>query len=299
MSRTEQVRDLGAVGVWAPWWLWEQEGEQLAEAAADVEELGFGALWVANGPGMLETAAAVLGATERITVATGIVNIWVHSSEQVAAGYRQAEEEHPGRLLLGLGNGPREAAQWALSPYRELTQYLDRLDAAGVPVERRMLAAVGPRMLELAAARSSGAHPFLSTPEHTAQARVALGSGPLLAPELKVVLESDPGTARAIARQALEFYLSKRGYSGNLRRLGFTDEDLAGGGSDRLVDAVVAWGDVDAVMARIAEHHQAGANHVAVQVLNWQTDDPDRDQRRLPRAQYRQLAEGLASLEPR
>jgi probable F420-dependent oxidoreductase len=244
---------------------------------------------------MLETASLVLGATERITVATGIVNIWVHDSADLAAAYRQAEVEHPGRFLSGLGNGPREAAQWSLSPYRELTQYLDRLDAAGVPSEGRMLAAVGPRMLELAAARTSGAHPFLSTPEHTAQARVALGDEALLAPELKVVLESDQGTARAIARQALEFYLRKRGYAGNLRRLGFTDEDLVGGGSDRLVDAVVAWGDVDAVISRIAEHHQAGADHVAVQVLDWGTDTPDREKRRLPRAQYRRLAEALGT----
>jgi probable F420-dependent oxidoreductase len=145
-------------------------------------------------------------------------------------------------------------------------------------------------MLGLAGERSSGAHPFLSTPEHTAQARTALGAGPLLAPELKVVLESDPATARAVARQALDFYLSKRGYSGNLRRLGFTDDDLANGGSDRLVDAVVAWGDVDAVKARIAEHHEAGADHVAIQLLTWQTDGPDRDDRRLPRSGYRKLS---------
>lgn len=282
------VRELGTVGIWAPWWLWEQEGDQVGETAAELEQLGFGALWVANGPGMLETASRLLTATERLTVATGIVNIWVHPVDQIAAAYRQLEDAHPGRFLLGLGNGPREAAQWALSPYRELTQYLDRLDA--VPDHARIVAAVGPRMLGLAGARSSGAHPFLGTAEHTAQARAILGEGPLLAPELKVVLEPDPATARAIARQALAFYLSKRGYSGNLRRLGFTDQDLTGGGSDRLVDAVVAWGDPDTVAKRIAEHHEAGADHVAVQVLDWRTDAPDLSQRRLPRAQYEQLA---------
>lgn len=239
---------------------------------------------------MLQTAARLLAATERLTVATGIVNIWVHAADDVATVYRQVEGDHPGRFLLGLGNGPRETAQWALSPYRELTRYLDRLDAAGVADHARIVAAVGPRMLGLAAARSRGAHPFLGTAEHTAQAREILGDRPLLAPEVKVVLEPDPATARAIARQALEFYLTKRGYSGNLRRLGFTDEDLAGGGSDRLIDAVVAWGDPDAIARRIAEHHQAGANHVAVQVLDWQTDAPDRSQRRLPRAHYEQLA---------
>jgi probable F420-dependent oxidoreductase len=203
-------RELGPVGVWAPWWLWTQEDDQLPDAVAELEELGFGTLWVANGPTMLDLASTVLAATERTTIATGIVNIWVHSSTDVAATYRRAEEQHPGRLLLGLGNGPREPAQWALSPYHELTQYLDRLDADGVPPEARMLAAVGPRMLDLSAARSSGAHPFLSTLDHTAQARSTLGQGPLLAPGQKVVLESDPATARAIARQALGFYFSKR-----------------------------------------------------------------------------------------
>ncbi len=184
-----------------------------------------------------------------------------------------------------------------MSPYRELTQYLDHLDAAGVPADARILAAVGPRMLALSAARSRGAHPFLITPEHTASARTALGQGPLLAPEQKVVLEADPSTARAIARQALEFYLSKRGYATNLRRLGFSEDDLADGGSDRLVDATVAWGDADTVLARIAEHHQAGADHVAIQLLTWETDSPDRTQRRLPRAEYRRLAEALAGGE--
>jgi probable F420-dependent oxidoreductase len=148
-------------------------------------------------------------------------------------------------------------------------------------------------MLALAATRSRGTHPFLITPEHTAAARTTLGDGPLLAPEQKVVLESDPSTARAIARQALDFYLTKRGYATNLRRLGFTDDDLADGGSDRLVDATVAWGDPNTVRARIAEHHQAGADHVAIQLLTWQTDSPERTSRRLPREGYRRLAEAL------
>jgi len=242
---------------------------------------------------MMGLAATALQATELLTVATGIVNIWVHAAADVAEAFHRAEKEHPGRLLLGLGNGPREAAQWALSPYRELTQYLDYLDAADVPADRRVLAAVGPRMLALAAFRSRGTHPFLITPEHTAAARTALGDGPLLAPEQKVVLESDPSTARAIARQALDFYLTKRGYATNLRRLGFTDDDLADGGSDRLVDATVVWGDPDTVRARIAEHHQAGADHVAIQLLTWQTDTPERTNRRLPREGYRRLAEAL------
>lgn len=284
---------LGAVGIWAPSSLWAREGDGLPEAVAELEELGFGAVWLGNGPDMLRLAATALRATEQLIVATGIVNIWVHAAADVAEAFHLAEKEYPGRLLVGLGNGPREAAQWALSPYRELTQYLDYLDAADVPADRRVLAAVGPRMLALAATRSRGTHPFLITPEHTAAARTALGDGPLLAPEQKVVLESDPSTARAIARQALDFYLTKRGYATNLRRLGFTDDDLADGGSDRLVDATVAWGDPDTVRARIAEHHQAGADHVAIQLLTWQTDSPERTSRRLPREGYRRLAEAL------
>ncbi|WP_410789035.1 LLM class F420-dependent oxidoreductase [Kribbella sp. C-35] len=284
---------LGAVGIWAPSTLWTQEGDGLRDAVAELEELGFGTVWVGNGPNMLELAATALQATEELTIATGIVNIWVHAAPDVTEAYHRMEKQHPGRLVLGLGNGPREAQQWSQSPFRELTSYLDRLDAADVPVGRRILAAVGPRMLALAAARSRGAHSFLITPEHTAIARTALGDGPVLAPEQKVVLESDPSTARAIARQALDFYLSKRGYTTNLRRLGFTDDDFAHGGSDRLVDATVAWGDLETVRARVKEHHDAGADHVAVQLLTWQTDAPNRTSRRLPGEGYRRLADAL------
>jgi probable F420-dependent oxidoreductase len=294
MRSEQHARSLGSVGIWAPSSLWAQEGDGLPDAVAELGELGFGTVWLGNGPDMMDLAATALAATERITVATGIVNIWVHSPEDVAAAFHLAEKRHPGRLLLGLGNGPREATQWAMSPYRELTQYLDHLDAAAVPAEARVIAAVGPRMLALSAARSRGAHPFLITPEHTALARTTLGPEPLLAPEQKVVLESDPSTARAIARQALDFYLSKRGYATNLRRLGFSEEDLSHGGSDRLIDATVAWGDPDTVRARINQHHQAGADHVAIQLLTWQTDTPNRTDRHLPRAHYRRLAAALA-----
>jgi len=284
---------LGRVGVWAPLWLWSQEGPRLPEAAAELDELGFGAIWVANGPDIMQVAASLLDVTRRASVATGIVNIWVHPAATVAASFTEITARHPGRLLLGLGNGPREAAQWELSPYRRMVAYFDELDSYGIPVDDRVLAAVGPRMLALAAKRSCGSHPFLVTPEHTQQARAVLGAGPLLAPELKVVLEPEPSRAREIARQALGFYLSKRGYSTNLRRLGFTDDALAGGGSDRLIDAVVAWGDADAVLRRVEEFHQAGADHVALQVLTDETDHPDPQRRRLPREQYRQLAGAL------
>jgi probable F420-dependent oxidoreductase len=285
----------GRVGLWAPLWLWVQEGDALPEAAAEIEDLGYGAIWLANGERVLELAGATLAATRAITVATGIVNIWVHPAGTVAAAHAELAAKYPDRWLLGLGNGPRQAEQWQLSPYREMVGYFDVLDASGVPADQRVLAAVGPRMLALAAARSRGAHPFLTTPEHTRQARAALGPDALLAPEQKVVLETDPDRARAVARQALEFYLPKRGYSTNLRRAGFTADDLAGGGSDRLVDAVVAWGDTGAIRARVDEHLAVGADHVAVQVLTAGTDAPDLDRRRLPRAVYRELAPALAT----
>ncbi len=290
--------NLGRVGLWVPLRLWVREGSRLPETASELDELGFGAIWLGNGPTIMDITESLLAATRRITVATGIVNIWAHpSATAIAASYRQSATTHPDRLLLGLGNGPREARQWRLSPYERMVAYFDELDASGVPASDRVLAAVGPRMLALAAARSAGAHPFLTTPEHTQQARAALGSGPLLAPELKVVLQADPATARATARQTLAFYLDKRGYSTNLRRLGFTEEDLASGGSNRLIDAVVAWGNVDTVLTRIDEYHQAGADHVAVQVLTEDTDSIDPDRQRLPHEQYRRLAEALLSTE--
>jgi probable F420-dependent oxidoreductase len=261
------------------------------KTAREVEELGFGAIWVANGPA--DAATAILDATRSIPVATGIVNIWLHPAAATADWYADTVARHLDRLLLGLGNGPREPAHWRMSPYATMVRYLDELDARAIPVEHRVLAAVGPRMLDLSARRGRGAHPFLTTPEHTYQARETLGDRPLLAPELKVVLATDPAEARATARQALGFYLSRRGYSTNLRRLGFTDDDLAGGGSDRLVNAVVAWGDVDQVLRRIDEHHHAGADHVALQPLTEDSDHPDTQRRRLPLEQYRRLAEAL------
>lgn len=273
--------ELGRIGLWAPLALWVREGERIAEAAAELDELGFGAIWLGNGPTIMDVASSILDSTRRITVATGIVNLWVHPAESVAARYAEIATCHRDRFLLGLGNGPRQPDQWRQSPYQRMVDYLDRLDT--VPASARVIGANGPRMLALAADRGRGAHPFLTTPEHTRQARDILGPEPLLAPELKVVLEPDPGLGRAIARQNLDFYLSKRGYAGTLRRLGFTDADLAGGGSDRLIDAVAPFG--PAALARIHEHRQAGADHVAVHPL---TADG-----RLPRARYRQLADAL------
>jgi len=169
---------ISRIGLWAPLWLWIQEGASLPEAAAEVDGLGFGAIWLGNGPTIMDVASSLLDATPRITVATGIVNIWVHPVEEIAGRSARLAEQHPSRLLLGLGNGPREPGQWLLSPYGKMVEYLDRLDASGCPADGRILGAVGMRMTALAAARSLGAHPFLTTVDHTRQARAILGDGP-------------------------------------------------------------------------------------------------------------------------
>jgi len=262
--------DLGRVGVWSAQLRYGDRGA-IREAAAELEDLGYGALWVPGGAGgdVLGDCARLLDATRRVVVATGILNIWMHDAADVAAGHQRLAR---GRFLLGLGVSHAllvDRTGTYERPLAKMREYLDRLDAASppVPVAERVLAALGPRMLELARDRSAGAHPYLTTPDHTAVARAVLGPGPLLAPEQKVVLETDAGRARAIAREALAIYLRLPNYTNNLLRSGFTTDDLAGGGSDRLVDRVVAWGDVETVAARIGEHFAAGADHVCIQVL--------------------------------
>jgi probable F420-dependent oxidoreductase len=256
--------DVGRLGIWE-----RRQESWLREAGAlrELEELGFAAVWLgASPPADLKDAAELLDASSRLVVATGIVNVWDSPPEEVAASVRRLAS---GRFLLGVGIGHRRAVGEAyVRPYDKLVGYLDALDTAGVPVQARALAALGPRVLRLAAERTAGAHPYLVTPEHTARAREILGAGPLLAPEQKVVLETDPDAARALARRRLGPYLVLENYTNNWRRLGFTDEELAGEGSDRLVDALVAWGDEEAIRSRVAEHHAAGADHVALQVLN-------------------------------
>lgn len=246
------------------------------ELAATLERLGYGAIWVGASPGDLRHIEELLDATSAIAVTTGIVNIWANGPRDVAASYHRIEERHPGRFLLGIGAGPREAtgARYA-RPYAALAGYLDELDAAGVPVQRRVLAALGPRVLKLSAERSAGAHPYLVTPEHTRRARGILGPGRLLAPEQKVVLGTDPARARAIGRPTVEKpYLGLVNYTSNLRTLGFGDDDLAGGGSDRLIDALVVHGGTAAVAAGLAAHLEAGADHVAVNLITAPGEDP-------------------------
>ena len=200
-------------------------------------------------------------------MATGIVNVWTAPAEQVAESYHRIEKTHPGRFLLGIGIGHPEHTDEYRKPYDVLVEYLDALDSCKVPTSRRVVAALGPKVLKLAAQRSAGAHPYLTTPEHTAQARDLVGGSVLLAPEHKVVLTTDADEAREIGRKTVDFYLDLSNYLNNWKRLGFTDEDVTKPGSDKLIDAVVAHGTPDDIANRLDEHLRAGADHVAIQVL--------------------------------
>lgn len=257
------------------------------EASTELESLGYTAVWLPDIGGDVWTPLdAVLGATAEMTVATGILNIWMHEPAESAAEFARLTAAHGPRFLMGLGvsHGPFINATGAghySKPLSHMSDYLDGLDAAAdpVPAADRALAALGPKMLELARTRAAGTHPYLVVPEHTAAARDALGAGPLVAPEQGVVLSTDPARAREVARQHLATYLALPNYANNWFRLGFTEEDTLDGGSDRLVDALIAWGDEDAILARVQEHRDAGADHVCLQVLG--DDLPMDDWRRL------------------
>ncbi|SEB11439.1 MULTISPECIES: LLM class F420-dependent oxidoreductase [unclassified Mycobacterium] len=238
------------------------------QQAAEIEALGYGAIWVGGSPpAELDWVEPLLGATERLKVATGIVNIWTAAAGPVAESFHRINTAYPGRFLLGIGVGHREVITEYKKPLDALNEYLDKLDEYGVPKEHRVVAALGPQVLKLSARRSAGAHPYLTTPEHTAQARELIGPDAFLAPEHKAILTTDADKARAVGRQALELYLNLNNYLNSWKRLGFTDSDIAKPGSDRLVDAVVAYGTVDAIAARLKQHLDAGADHVPVQVL--------------------------------
>ena len=195
------------------------------------------------------------------------MNIWKDDARSVAASHRRITAAFPDRFLLGVGVGHPEATSDYRRPYQALVDYLDVLDAEGVPANERALAALGPKVLRLAAERSAGAHPYLTTPEHTREARELIGAGVLLAPEQKVVLDPDPGTARAAGRKALKYYLGLTNYVSNFKRMGFTDDDVSGSGSDRLVDALVGHGDPATAARPVQAHLTAGADHVAVQLI--------------------------------
>lgn len=256
--------------------IWRHEGALSPELAQQIEALGFGTIWIGGSPpGDLALAESMLAATDRIAVSTGIVNVWSTPAAEVAASYRRVEAAYPGRFLLGVGVGHPEATSDYRRPYATIVEYLDALDAAGVPVAGRVLAALGPKMLALSAERAAGSHPYLTTPEHTREARALLGDGALLAPEHKVVVDPDPERARGLGRPIVaKPYLGLRNYTSNLLRLGWTETDIADGGSDRLIDALVAHGDAAAVAARLDEHLDAGADHVCAQVLTEGFADP-------------------------
>jgi probable F420-dependent oxidoreductase len=294
----QRTMQLGATGIWTHQ-LDNFPAAKAQEAVAELEELGFGALWFGEAMGReaLTSAGLLLAGTKRIVIATGIANIYGRDPVTMAAAQKTLAEAYPNRFLLGLGVSHVPLVEQLRGhrydkPVATMRAYLDAMDQApylAVPPPSkppRVLAALGPKMLQLSAERADGAHPYNTTPKHTAQARELLGAGPLLCPEQAVVLETNPAKARAIARKFLAIYLTLPNYTNNFLRLGFQEADLTNGGSDKLIDAIIAWGDLKTVLNRIQEHHSAGADHVCLQVL---TEDP----KTFPLREYRELASAI------
>jgi len=259
---------LGPVGIWSMELRFGDKGEA-AECAAEVEELGFGALWIPGGidDAVLGDVDSYLSQTKRLAIGTGIINIWKQKPADVAGWWKGLPADKQSRVMLGLGvsHAPLIGDDWK-KPMQVTREYLDEIAAAGLPPEAMCLAALGPKMMALAGERTAGAHPYLVTPEHTAQARKILGPGKLLAPEQGVVLETDPAKARDLARQALTHYTLLPNYRNNWLRLGIPLEDIESV-SDRLLDELFAWGGMDKIAERVKAHHDAGADHVCLQVI--------------------------------
>ena len=296
MARPQE--DMGRVGLWYGG-IDALPSPQAREAIQEAEALGYGALWLAEAVGRdpFAHAGILLSATERIVVATGIANIYARDAITMVSGQRTLAEAFPGRFMLGLGVSHAHLVAGVRKhdyskPYSYMVDYLERMAnarfmAAQPSVEPGvLLAALGPKMLELSATKANGAHPYFTTPEHTAISRETMGDDALLAPEQMVVLSTDAEEARAIARAGMKIYLGLPNYYNNLARLGFDENDWSDGGSDRLVDAIVAWGTEEQIAARVAEHHKAGADHVCVQVLTRNPEQP-------PLNEWRKLAEVL------
>ena len=240
------------------------------DQAPEIERLGYGTLWFSGvSDAELSFVEPLLEATTALKVATGIVNIWSADAKTVAESFHRINTAHPGRFVLGIGAGHPEHTEEYRKPYDALVEYLDQLDEYGVPADQLVLAALGPRVLRLTAERTAGAHPYNTTPEHTAQAREIIGPNALLAPEHMVVLSTDTEEARAVGRKVLNTYnyLNLTNYVNNFKRLGFTDADLTPPGSDRFIDALVAYGTPDDIANRLREHLRAGADQVVIQVL--------------------------------
>jgi probable F420-dependent oxidoreductase len=289
---------IGPIGVWT-FDLESQPSAKAKEAVAELEGLGYGAVWFGEAVGReaLTNAGVLLAGSKRIVVATGIANIYARDPLAMSAGQKTLAEAYPNRFLLGLGVSHVPLVEKLRGhvyekPVATMRAYLDAMDRAmfqAVPPSTRplrVLAALGPKMLELAAERTDGAHPYNVTPEHTVQARKILGPNPMLCPEQAVILETDASKARQIGRKFLEIYLKLPNYRNNWIRLGYSEEDCNNGGSDRLVDGLIAWGGVDTIRDRVRAHHAAGANHVCIQVLS---DVP----KSLPMTQWRELASAL------
>lgn len=264
------TQDIGRIGIWSMEIRFGDHG-QAGEAIAELDELGYGALWMPGGIGgdLTGDFDRLLAASSRITIASGILNIWKHEPAAVAAWFKALPADRKSRVLLGLGVSHSHIIGEAyanIKPLAAMRDYLDRLIGEGVPGESLCLAALGPKMLQLAGQRTAGVHPYLVTPEHTALARAALGPDRLVAPEQGVVLESDPARARELARKALSQYQAYPNYRNNWLRLGFSEEDIDTG-SDALVDALFAWGPVGKIAERVDAHFAAGADHVCLQVI--------------------------------
>jgi probable F420-dependent oxidoreductase len=280
--------DLTGTGIWA-FQLRYGDAAQSRDAVAELEELGYSAVWIPDvGGPLFEAVENLLTGSTAMVVATGVLNLWMHDAAEAGRQHARLTSAYGDRFLVGIGVShsaliDRDEPGRYARPVARTRDYLDALDAATptVPVDARVLAALGPRMLGLAAERSRGAHTYLVTPDHTATAREALGPGKLIAAEQGVVLESDPAVARGLARGALAGYLGLPNYANNWRRLGFTDDDIADGGSDRLVDALFAWGDEEAIARRVREHRDAGADHVCLQVVTADASTPLEQWRRL------------------
>jgi probable F420-dependent oxidoreductase len=264
-----EARRLGRFGIW------RSASLVTPELAAGIERLGFGTLWLGSSPaGDLIQTEELLDATTTLTLATSIVNMWQDQPEDVAGSFARVQRRYPGRFLLGVGAGHREATLQYARPYETLARYVDVLQAGGVPRDSLVLAALGPKVLGLARDRSAGAIPYLIPPEHTRQARAVLGPGPLLAPEHKVVLDTDPDRARALGRIMVRPHLGMVNYTSNLRRLGWTDDDLSGSGSDALIDALVAHGSPAEIATQLTRHLDAGADHVCLHLITEEGTDP-------------------------
>lgn len=285
---------LSGTGIWSSN-LRYGDAASAAALAGELEALGYSALWIPDiGGDVFSAVSNLLGATSRTTIATGILNVWMHSPDETASAHAQLTSSHGDRFLCGLGISHRPLIDHVNEPgtydkpIATMSSYLDGLDAAATPLAAgdRVLAALGPKMLELARSRTAGTHPYLVTPELTLAARNGIGPDALVASEQGVVLEADPAAARAIARLHLKNYLGLPNYTNNWKRQGFGDDDLADGGSDRLVDALVVWGDEAAIAARVQAHRDAGADHVCIQVL---TETPNE----FPVEQWKALAPAL------